>query len=432
VTSRVDPIVALPALEDRSRRGLISVSIGNALEWFNWTTYVIFSGFFAVQFFPGSTAGTSQLQTLMIFALGSLVRPFGGVILGGFADRRGRRAGLTLSMLLMASGSLLIAVSPTYAQIGLLAPGLLLLARIAQSLSIGGEIAAAVSYLAEIAPPGRRGFYSSFAYVTGTLGPLAATMLAGFLIGTLGQAGVVDWGWRVPFAVGALLGVYGIYLRRSLDETGPYLAGRDRRLRRPTREFLRRHPISGLRVIGFTIGATVVYYAFLTYLPGYVQKTYGVSSGSALWASIIAQIVMVATLPLFGVLSDRIGRKPLLIAFALGFVLLIVPLFTLLNSSAWSLLGVMSAGLLLFSCYAAVAPIAMAELFPTQVRAVGVGLPYSLTVGLFGGTAPYLVEYLTEHGHAHWFSWYVAVLCLVSLVAYLTAPETMHSNLEQY
>lgn len=434
MTSEADPI-SDPIVPDirscpMSRRGIIAASIGNVLESLDWNVYSLFSIFFAAQFFPAGNTGAAQLKTLVIFAVGFFFRPLGAVLLAGIADRHGRRAGLTLSALLMASGSLIIAVSPTYAQIGFLAPLLLLLARITQGLSIGGELAAAFSYLAEIAPPGRRGFYSSFVYATGTPGPLVATLLVWLLIDTLGETGVAAWGWRLPFAFGALLGVVALYLRRSLNETGPYLASRDRRLRRPTWEVLRRHPISGLRVAGFTIGATVVYYTFFAYLPVYAQKTYGVPPSGTLLASAIAQIVMIATLPLFGVLSDRIGRKPLLIAFAIGHMLLIVPLFNLLNSSAWSLLVVMSVGLLLFSCYAAVAPVAMAELFPTQVRSVGVGLPYALTVAVFGGTVPYLIESLTEHGHADWFSWYVAALCFVSLVVYLTARETKDLKLE--
>lgn len=427
-----DPIVPRGWSRLLSHRGPIAISIGNALEWFDWNVYVIFIGFFSAQFFPMDDTGTARLKTLVIFAVGFFFRPLGGVLLAGIADRHGRRSGLIYSMLLMASGSLAIAVSPTYAQWGPLASLLLLLARIAQGLSTGGEIAISACYLTEIAPLGRRGLYSSFVYAASTLGPLAATLLAWLLMDTLGETRMTGWGWRIPFAVGALLGAFTLYLRRSLDETGPYLASKDRRVRRPTWELLRRHPISGLRVVGFTIGATAVYYTFLAYLPGYAQKTYGILPSGALLASATAQLVMITALPIFGMLSDRIGRKPLLIAFAAGHVLFIVPMFNMLNSSTWSLLGVMGAGLLLFSCYAAVAPVAMAELFPAQVRTIGVSVPYSLTVAVFGGTAPYLVESLTGHCHSGWFSWYVAVLCLVSLVVYLMARETKDLDLEQY
>ncbi|MEU7740681.1 MFS transporter [Nonomuraea sp. NPDC049158] len=414
-----------------SRRGLVAATIGHALEWFDWNAYAIFSVFFAGQFFPADDPALAQVKTMMIFAIGFLFRPLGGILLGSYTDRFGRRGGMTLAVLLVSGGSLILAVCPTYAEIGLLAPALLLVARIVQGLSTGGEMAAAATYLAEIAPPGRRGFYSSFAYVTGTLGPLTATLLAELLFSVLGESGLAAWGWRVPFAIGAVFGVYGLQLRRTLHETGPYLAGRDLRVRRPTWEVLRRHPVSGLRVVGFTVGATVVYYTFLVYLPSYVQDNFGMPTESALWASVIAQSAMIMVLPLYGALSDRIGRKPLLCAFAAGFVVLIVPLFTLLNSTPESLVIVMTVGLLLFGCYASVAPTAMAELFPTQVRSVGLGMPYSLTVAVFGGTSPHLVERLTDSGHASWFPWYLAGLCLISLVVFLTARETKGINLDQ-
>ncbi|MFF4115678.1 MFS transporter [Streptomyces sp. NPDC001714] len=414
-----------------SRRGVVAASIGHALEWFDWNSYVIFSVFFAPHFFPSGRSGAAQLDTLMIFAVGFLFRPLGGMVLGGFADRHGRRNALTLSMLLMAGGSLLIAVCPTYEQVGSVAPALLLAARVVQGLSTGGEMATSATYLAEVAPQGRRGFYSSFSYVTGTLGSLAATVLGRLILGQVGVTGMGDWAWRLPFACGTVLGFYALYLRRSLDETGPYLMGQDLRVRRPTWEVLRRHPVSGLRVAGFTVGATTVYYTFLVYLPGYAQSAYGMSAASALWVAVVAQAAMTVTLPALGILSDRIGRKPLLSVFAGGYVALVVPFFSWLSSSPWTLLAIMTTGLLLFGCYAAVAPTAMAELFPTQVRSVGLGMPYSLVVALFGGTAPYLVQALTDHGHGDWFPWYVLVLCLVSLAVYLTTPETKDVNLDQ-
>ncbi|WLW56014.1 MFS transporter [Streptomyces sp. YU58] len=409
----------------------MAASVGHSMEWFDWNAYIYFSVFFSRHFFPAGNTGTAQLNTLMIFAMGFLFRPLGGIVLGGFADRKGRRSALTVSMLLMAGGSLLIAVCPTYDQVGLLAPVLLLVARMAQGLSTGGEMAASATYLAEVAPPGRRGFYSSFAYVTGTLGSLAATLLGQLILAQLGEERMGAWGWRIPFAFGTVIGLCALYLRRTLSETGPYLMGQDLRVRRPTWEMLRRHPASGLRVIGFTVGATTVYYTFLVYLPGYVQTTYGVAPEAALWVSVVAQTAMVATLPFLGIISDRIGRKPLLGLFAGGYLVLVVPLFSLLSSSVWSLLVVMTTGLLLFGCYAAIAPTAMAELFPTQVRSVGLAMPYSLVVAVFGGTAPYAVQGLTERGHAHWFPWYVAALCLVSLLVYVTTPETKDVNLDR-
>ncbi|HEV7788714.1 MAG TPA: MFS transporter [Pseudonocardia sp.] len=405
------------------RRSLLATLLGNILEWFDWQAYAIFSVFFAGQFFPSTSSVSALLGTLAIFAVGFFFRPLGGLLIAGFTDRAGRRGGLVLSVLLMAAGSLLIAVSPTYAQVGALAPILLLLARILQGLSTGGEFAASASYLAEIAPPHRRGFVTSFFYVSNVIGTLLATVLGSVLVGSLGAAQMRDWGWRLPFVVGALLALVALYLRARLVESTAFTAQRSRP-ERPTLRAFREHPGAVARVVGFTVGGTVAYYTFAVYLPSYAQQVKGVPTSSALWASIAAQLVLVLILPPLGALSDRIGRRPLLIYFGVGFVLLSVPLFALMSASGWSLFLVMTIGLVLFAGYGAVAPVAMAELFPTSVRTAGIGLPYALTVAVFGGTAPYLVTSLSQSGRGAVFPWYLAATCLISLVVYLTARET--------
>lgn len=418
-------------MDDRARRrGLIGASVGNALEWFDWNAYAIFAAYFSGQFFAGGGQASALLRSLAIFAVGFFFRPLGGALLAAFSDRHGRRAGLTLSVVLMGGGSLLIAVSPTYGQAGLLAPALLVVARIAQGLSTGGEFAASTTYLAELAPPGRRGLYGSFFYLSGAVGTLGATGLAALLLAWLGPAGLADWGWRVPFAAGALLAVYGMVLRRSIEETEPYRASRPRRVARPTLTAIRRYPRESLRVIGFTVGATAAYYTFAVYLPSYAIDAEGVAPGGARWASIAAQLLFIAVLPPLGALSDRIGRRPLLIAFAGGFALLVVPLFHLLGPSPWSLFASMAGGLVLFACYGAVAPTAMAEMFPTEVRAAGIGLPYALTVAAFGGTAPYVVEWLRAGDRGGLYPWYLAGLSLVSLVVFVGSRETRERDLE--
>lgn len=300
---------------------------------------------------------------------------------------------------------------------------LLLVARILQGLSTGGEFAASASYLAEIASPGRRGIVTSFFYVSNVVGTLLATILGSVLLGTLGAAQVRDWGWRLPFAVGALLALVGLHLRARLVESSAFTAQRSR-LRRPTLRALREHPGAVARVVGFTVGGTVAYYTFVVYLPSYAQQVKGTPASSALLASVAAQLVLVLILAPLGALSDRIGRRPLLICFGLGFTVLSVPLFALLSAPGWSLFWVMTVGLVLFAGYGAVAPVAMAELFPTAVRTAGIGLPYALTVAVFGGTAPYLVTSLSQGGRATVFPWYLAGTCLVSLAVYLTARET--------
>jgi MHS family alpha-ketoglutarate permease-like MFS transporter len=410
------------------RRGLVAASIGNALEWFDWNAYAIFAGFFSAQLF-GAGGGSALLQSLAVFAVGFFFRPLGGALLSSFSDRRGRRAGLTLSVMLMGGGSLLIAVCPTHDQVGLLAPALLLVARIAQGLSTGGEFAASAAYLAELAPRERRGFYGSFLYSSAAVGTISATLVAALLLSALGRDAVVDWAWRIPFFIGSLLAVYGLHLRRTLDETEVYMTGRDRRVARPTLEALTRYPRESLRVVGFTVGATTAYYTFAVYLPSYAIEAEGMPAQTAQWASVAAQVLFIATLPVFGWLSDRIGRRPLLLAFAAGHALLSVPLFGLLDASPWSLFAAMGLGLLVFACYGAVAPIAMAELFPTEVRTAGIGLPYALTVAAFGGTAPYLVQWLRQQGAGSWYPWYLTATALVSLFVYVFSRETRQADL---
>ena len=402
--------------------------LGNTLEWYDWQAYTVFATFFADQLFAKGSSASSLLATLAIFAVGFFFRPLGGLLIAGFTDRFGRRGGLVLSVLLMAAGSLLIAVIPTYSQIGPLSPSLLLVARVLQGLSTGGEFAASASYLSEIAAPDRRGFVSSFFYVSNVLGTLLATVLGAVLIAILSPAQLREWGWRLPFLLGALLALVALYLRAKLVESEAFTAQQERP-ERPTMRALREHPGAVGRVVGFTVGGTVAYYTFAVYLPSYAEHAHRVSTPSALWASIAAELVLIAILPLFGALSDRIGRRPLLIGFGVGFVLLSVPLFALLSSSGWSLFASMTIGLVLFAGYGAVAPVAMAEQFPTAVRTAGIGLPYALTVAVFGGTAPYLVTALTQHGHGWIFPWYLALTCLISLIVYLRSKESRQVDL---
>jgi len=428
VTERQVSADTFGGLVPGGRRSVLATLVGNTLEWFDWQAYAIFSVFFAGQFFPKSHGVSALLGTLAIFAVGFFFRPLGGLLIAGYTDRAGRRGGLVLSVLLMAAGSLLIAISPTYAQVGVLAPVLLLIARILQGLSTGGEFAASASYLAEIAPPTRRGFVTSFFYVSNVLGTLLATLLGSVLIGALGAERMRDWGWRVPFVVGVLLALVALYLRARLVESTAFTAQRTRP-ERPTLRAFREHPGAVARVVGFTVGGTVAYYTFAVYLPSYAQQAKGVPTSAALWASVAAQLVLIALLPPLGLLSDRIGRRPLLIYFGVGFVLLSVPLFALMSASGWSLFAVMTIGLVLFAGYGAVAPVAMAELFPTSVRTAGIGLPYALTVAVFGGTAPYLVTALSQSGWGGVFPWYLAATCLVSLIVYVTARETRSVDL---
>ncbi|MFI1496557.1 MFS transporter [Streptomyces platensis] len=424
-------------------RQLAAASIGNAVEWYDWYAYSFLAVYFAEQVFPKG-AGNSLvplLSTFAVFAVGFFMRPVGGLLMGAIADRRGRRTALTLTILLMGGGSLLVAVTPTYAATGLLAPLVLVLARLVQGLSVGGEFAASTTFLVESAGPGRRGLFSSFQYVSTTAGQLLASGTAALLAALLTEQQMGQWGWRVAFLIGALLSLLGLWIRRGAQETLPQAldavpAGETPKAQRSADrpglfEALRRHPRQSLLICGITAGGTIAYYTWTTYLPTYAQVNAGFDKGEALTVGTLSLIFFALLQPLGGLLSDRIGRKPLLLGFSLGFAVLAVPLLHLVTDTFVSLLLVQCAGMVLLTGYTSIAAAVNAEVFPARVRAAGIGFPYSLTVALFGGTAPYVGTWFKQAGHADLFPWYVAALCLVSFLVYLTLPETSRQELEK-
>ncbi|BDM70893.1 MFS transporter [Streptomyces nigrescens] len=412
-------------------RQLAAASIGNAVEWYDWYAYSFLAVYFADQVFPKG-AGNSLvplLSTFAVFAVGFFMRPVGGLLMGAVADRRGRRTALTVTILLMGGGSLLVALTPTYATTGLLAPVVLVLARLVQGLSVGGEFAASTTFLVESAGPGRRGLFSSFQYVSTTLGQLLASGTAALLAGLLTEQQMAQWGWRVAFLGGALLSLLGLWIRRGAQETRSV---EQQAADRPGLfEALRRHPRQSLLICGITAGGTIAYYTWTTYLPTYAQVNAGFDKGDSLIVGTLSLAFFALLQPLGGLLSDRIGRKPLLLGFSLGFAVLAVPLLHLVTDAFVSLLLVQCAGMVLLTGYTAVAAAVNAEVFPARVRAAGIGFPYSLTVALFGGTAPYVGTWFKQAGHAGLFPWYVSALCLVSFVVYLTLPETSRDRLER-
>lgn len=412
-------------------RQLAAASIGNAVEWYDWYAYSFLAVYFAGQIFPEG-AGNSLvplLSTFAVFAVGFFMRPVGGLLMGAVADRRGRRTALTLTILLMGGGSLLVALTPTYAATGVLAPLVLVVARLVQGLSVGGEFAASTTFLVESAGPGRRGLFSSFQYVSTTAGQLLASGTAALLAALLTEQQMGEWGWRVAFLVGALLSLLGLWIRRGAQETR---SSEQQAADRPgIFEALRRHPRQSLLICGITAGGTIAYYTWTTYLPTYAQVNAGFDKGDSLTVGTLSLAFFALLQPLGGMLSDRIGRKPLLLGFSLGFAVLAVPLLHLVSDSFASLLLVQCAGMVLLTGYTAIAAAVNAEVFPARVRAAGIGFPYSLTVALFGGTAPYVGTWFKQAGHADLFPWYVSALCLVSFLVYLTLPETSRQKLEK-
>ncbi|MFE5395941.1 MFS transporter [Streptomyces sp. NPDC056568] len=371
-------------------RQLLAASVGNAVEWYDWYAYTFLATYIADQVFPKG-AGNSLvplLSTFAVFAVGFFMRPVGGLVMGAIADRRGRRDALTVTILLMGGSSLLVGLTPTYAAAGVLAPVVLVVARLLQGLSVGGEFAASTTFLVESAGPGRRGLFSSFQYVSTTAGQLVASGLATVLVNTLSEEGMNGWGWRLPFLIGAVLGLVGFWIRQGAEETR---GAEQRKGPRPGLfEALRRHPRESLLICGITAGGTLAYYTWTSYLPTYAELTVGVEKSQALLAGTISLAFFGLLQPLGGLLSDRFGRRPALLFFGVGFALLSVPLLHALRDSFAVLLLVSCAGMVLLTGFTSISAAVNAEIFPPRVRAAGIGFPYSLTVALFGGTAPRL------------------------------------------
>ncbi len=418
------------ASETRQRiRAIFGGSVGNLVEWYDWYTYSAFALYFSAAFFPRGSATAQLLNSAAVFAVGFFMRPIGGWLLGRYADRHGRRAALTASVLLMCGGSLLIAITPSYATIGLAAPALLVLARLLQGISVGGEYGASATYLSERAGRARRGFYSSFQYVTLILGQLLALAVLLVLQALLTEAQLAAWGWRIPFVIGALAAVVAVWLRRNLDETESF-----RRARPPEgalRELLR-HPRAVAATFGLTAGGALSFYVFTTYAQKFLVNTAGFTKATASQVNAATLVVFMCVQPLFGALSDRVGRRPLLLTFGVLGTLGIVPVLTRLETarSPMEAFVLLTAALLAVSCYTSINAVVKAELFPTEVRALGVALPYALAVSLFGGTAEYVALALKEAGHERWFYWYATTVVFGSLVVYALMPDTQrHSRI---
>ncbi|WP_425827345.1 MFS transporter [Streptomyces fractus] len=409
-------------------RQLMAASVGNAVEWYDWYAYTFLATYIADQVFPKGADNSlvPLLATFAVFAVGFFMRPVGGLLMGAVADRRGRRAALTVTILLMGGSSLLVGITPTYASVGVLAPIVLVLARLLQGLSVGGEFAASTTFLVESAGPGRRGLFSSFQYVSTSIGQLIASGVAAVLVATLAEGQMDGWGWRVPFLAGAVLSLVGFWIRQGAQET------RSEAHERPGLfDALRQYPRQSLLICGITAGGTLAYYTWTSYLPTYAELNTDIDKSQALTVGTISLAFFALLQPVGGMLSDRFGRKPLLLFFGLGFALLSVPLLHSLTGSFASLLFAQCAGMVLLTGFTSISAAVNAEVFPARVRAAGIGFPYSLTVALFGGTAPYMGTLFKDLGHSGLFPWYVAVLCLVSSVVYLRLPESAHRELDR-
>jgi MHS family alpha-ketoglutarate permease-like MFS transporter len=413
------------------RRRIVNIvggSAGNLVEWFDWYVYAAFALYFAPVFFPKGDSTAQLLNTAAIFAVGFIVRPIGAWAMGIYADHRGRKAGLMLSVSLMCAGSLLIAVAPGYASAGVLSPTILVIARIIQGLSLGGEYGSSATYLSEMATRERRGFWSSFQYVTIIGGQLTALALLVVLQATIGEAAMQAWGWRVGFAAGAVLAIVVYFIRRGLDETLSYenVAARPDRRRSTLRALFREHPREALLVIALTAGGTASFYAYTIYLQKFLANTSGFDRATASQIMTVALTVMLLIQPIAGRISDTVGRRPMMIFFGIGAMLFTYPIFVALEQThdAGAAFALVMAALVIVTGYTSINAIIKAEMFPADIRALGVALPYAIANAIFGGTAEYVALWFKNAGHERWFYIYISALAACSLIAYVRMRET--------
>lgn len=413
-------------------RSIVGGSIGNLVEWFDWYVYSAFTLYFAPHFFPAESRTAQLLGAAAVFAVGFLMRPIGAWVMGIYADRHGRKAGLTLSVTLMCAGSLIIALTPDYGAIGLGAPLALLVARLLQGLSVGGEYGASATYLSEMAGRESRGFWSSFQYVTLISGQLLAIVLLLALQALLSEAQLDAWGWRIPFAIGAVLALVVFRIRRGLAETASYHNARATAAPRSGLFALfRLHPREALLVMALTAGGTLAFYAYSIYMQKFLVNTSGFSRETASTINAVTLFGFMLLQPLAGALSDRVGRRPLMIGFGVLGTLCTWPIFATLQHTRDPLVAglLVMAALVIVTGYTAINAVVKAELFPAHIRALGVALPYALANTLFGGTAEYVALRFKQAGWEQGFYLYVTVMCGLSLIAYLWMRETRDASL---
>jgi MHS family alpha-ketoglutarate permease-like MFS transporter len=417
---------------DRSRlKAIIGGSAGNLVEWYDWYAYSVLSIYFAPVFFPDGDVTAQLLNTAAIFAVGFLMRPIGAWIMGIYADRHGRKSGLALSVGLMCAGSLLIAVAPGYATIGVAAPLLLVLARMLQGLSVGGEYGASATYLSEMATRSARGFWSSFQYVTLIAGQLAALVTVLLLQLLLSDEALDSWGWRVPFVIGAILALVVYILRSRLAETESFKSQPHDRPVSNARNLWRDHPREFILVAMITAGGSMSFYAYTTYMQKFLVNTSGFDKQTATAVMTAALVVFMAMQPFWGMASDRVGRKPLLLLFGVVGMAVTVPVFSALATVTSPVLALILilVPLSLLGAYTSISALIKAELFPAHIRTLGVSLPYAIGNTMFGGTAEYAALWFKRIGAESGFYWYLTIVIGVALVGFILLPDTKHTSL---
>jgi MHS family alpha-ketoglutarate permease-like MFS transporter len=452
-------------------RAILGGSAGNLVEWYDWSTYLFVSLYFAKQFFPEGDQTAQLLKAAAVSMVGFLARPLGAWLMGLYADRAGRRAALTLSISLMCGGSLIIAFAPTYAMIGGVAPVVLLGARLLQGLSVGGEYGASATYMSEVAGRKHRGLWSSFQYVTLIAGSLTAQLVLLVLQKTMSEADLNAWGWRIPFVIGALLAVVVFWIRRRLAESHAFEASTQRVKINPTQlhyvallllatvvsaviaftstdlavtgqvlgvlffilllvaliaPTVWSHPKATLAVMGLTAAGSLGYYVYTSYMQKFLVNTSGFSKDTATLISASALFIFMFAQPVFGAISDRVGRKVMLVIAFGGAAIVTIPVMTAIAGTKDPMTAfLLLLGALLFqSAYSSISAVVKAELYPTHIRALGVALPYAVANSVFGGSAEYVALAFKQNHHESGFYVYVTVVMLMGLAVSLAMRDT--------
>ncbi len=417
-----------------ARKAVVAAAIGNTLEWYDMAVYAYFAPVISGLFFPNSDPIASLLLTFAVFAIGFIIRPLGAIIFGPYGDRVGRKKALSLAIILMGVATFAIGILPTYEQIGIFAPILLVLARLAQGLSAGGEWGSNTSFIVEYAKDGKRGFYGSWNQVSTAGGSLLGSIVAAILTNVFTQEELSGWAWRIPFIIGIAICLFGYYLRTKIEETPQFesVSKTEQVSKTPLRDLLKNHPKDALVTFGFTVHWTASFYLLLTYMPSYISKVMKLPYNQALLSNVIVLFFFISIVPFVGWLSDKIGRKPLLIASTLGFALFSYPLFSFMAGSGFMVILLSQMILAVFlACYSGPGPAAIAELTSTRVRSSALSIGYNTAVAAFGGTAPFIATYLVSAtGNKLSPTFYVIGCALITLIVLTRLKETFKDPLK--